>query len=88
VFLLRYQRDGEPRVVLIAHAYSVAHARMLAAGLEPGTYVDGRPLDQAAVKRLPAWAVGRVLTVKDPATVAGGKKQPAPSVRRRGVDAN
>ena len=35
---LRYMRDGEPRVVIL-DGWSVAHARMCAAGLEPGVFV-------------------------------------------------
>jgi hypothetical protein len=35
MYLLRYKREGEWRVVVIAEAYSVAHARMVAAGLAP-----------------------------------------------------
>src|SRR5690348_7770483 len=31
MYLLRYRREGEWRVVIIANAYSVAHARILAA---------------------------------------------------------
>jgi hypothetical protein len=89
VYLLRYKRDGEWRVVVIASAYSVAHARMIAAGLEPGTFVDGRPVSRASVERLPPDAVGRVLTLADLMTLAEGKKKPpAPSARRpRGAGA-
>jgi hypothetical protein len=86
VDLLRYKRDGEWRVVVIANAYSVAHARMIAAGLEPGRFVDGRPVNPASVAR---GAVGRVFTLAElTARAAGKKKPPAPSVRRpRGAGA-
>jgi hypothetical protein len=47
MYLLRYKRDGEWRMVVIANAYSVAHARMVAAGLEPGRFVDGRRVSRA-----------------------------------------
>jgi hypothetical protein len=77
MFVLRYQWNGAPRVVLIADAYSVAHARLLAAGLEPGTYVDGQRVSSATVARLPAWAVGRVLTVQQVAKMVRKKKPPA-----------
>jgi hypothetical protein len=79
MYLLRYQRDGDLRVVVIANAYSVAHARLLAAGLEPGTYVDGQKVSKASVARLPAWAVGRVLTVNRLTALANRKKRPTPS---------
>ena len=84
MYLLRYRRDGEVRVVVIANAFSVAHARIVAAGLEPGTFVDGRRVDEAVVARLSPEAVGRVLTLPDLAALAGGKKPRAPNVRRRG----
>jgi len=47
VYLLRYKHDGEWRVVVIAGAYSVAHARMVAAGLNPGRFVDGHRVSRA-----------------------------------------
>jgi hypothetical protein len=88
MYLLRYKRDGEWRVVVIADAYGVAHARMIAAGLEPGRFVDGRRVSRASVERLPPDAVGRVLTLADLTTLAEGKKKPrAPNVRRRGAGA-
>jgi hypothetical protein len=83
MYLLRYKRDGDWRVVVISDAYSVAHARMIAAGLEPGRFVDGRRVSRASAERLPPDAVGRVLTLTDlKAMVVGKKKPPAPSVRR------
>jgi hypothetical protein len=88
VYLLRYERDCAWRVVVIADAYSVAHARMVVAGLGPGRFVDGRRVSRASVERLPPDAVGRVLTLADLTTLAEGKKKPpAPSVRRRGAGA-
>jgi hypothetical protein len=87
VYLLRYKRDGEVRVVIL-DALSVAHARMAASFLEPGRFVDGHPVNRASVVRLPPWAVGRVLTLGDLESVASGKKKPpARSVRRRGAGA-
>jgi len=86
MYLLRYKRDGDWRVAVIAEAYSVAHARMVAAGLEPGTFVDGHRVSRASVERLPPGAVGRVLTLADLiALVEGKKKPPARSVWRRPV---
>jgi hypothetical protein len=83
VYLLRYKRDGEWRFVVIANAYSVAHARMIAAGLSPGRWVDGQRIRRASVARLPRDAVGRVLTIAElTALVEGEKKTPAHSVRR------
>jgi hypothetical protein len=82
VYLLRYKRDGSWRFVVIASAYSVAHARMIAAALEPGTFIDGHRVSRASVARLPTWAMGAVLTLADlTALVEGKKKPPAPLVR-------
>jgi len=89
MYLLRYKRDGQLRFVMISSAYSVAHARMIAAGLNPGRWINGQLVSRASVARLPAWAVGRVFTVGElTALVEGKKKPPAPSVRRpRGAGA-
>ena len=85
MYLLRYKRDGEWRLVVIAEAYSVAHARMVAAGLAAGRFVDGRRVSQASAARLPPEAVGRALTLGElTAFTEGEKKPPAPSVRRSG----
>jgi hypothetical protein len=81
MYLLRYKRDGPWRVVMIANAYSVAHARMTAAGLDPGRWVNGQRIGRASVERLPPDAVGRVLTLTELTTlVEGEKRPPAPSV--------
>jgi len=81
MYLLRYKRRDQWRVVVIADAYSVAHARMVAAGLNPGRFVDGHRVSRASVERLPPEAVGRVLTVPElRALIKGKKKPPAPSV--------
>jgi len=80
MYLLRYRRDGELRAVVIANAYSVAHARMIAAGLEPGRFVDGHRVNRASVTRLPIDIVGRVLTITDLIAVA---EATIGSVRRR-----
>jgi hypothetical protein len=87
MFVLRYKRDGEFRVVIL-DGISVAHARMAASFLEPGRFVDGRPIDKGKAARLPSWVVGRVLTQRELTAMAAGKKKPpASSVRRRGADA-
>jgi len=77
MYLLRYRREAEWRVVVIADAYSVAHARMIAAGLDPGTFVNGHAVSRASVKRLPADAVGRVLSLADLVAMIDGEKKPA-----------
>jgi hypothetical protein len=83
MYLLRYKRDGQLRFVMISSAYSVGHARMVAAGLAPGQYIDGYRVSAASVGRLARDAVGRVLTLAQMRVlVAGKKKPPAPSVRR------
>jgi hypothetical protein len=89
VYLLRYKRDGQWRVVVIADACGVAHARIMAAGLEPGTFVDGYKVKRASVERLQVEIVGKVFTLAElTALVNGEKKPPAPSVRRpRGAGA-
>ena len=76
-------------MVVIADAYSVAHARMVAAGLAAGRFVDGHRVNPASVARLPRDAVGRVLTIAELAALLKCKKKPpAPSVRRpRGAGA-
>ena len=82
-YFLRYKRDGQWRVVMIGNAYSVAHARMLAAALAPGQFIDGYRVSPASVERLPRDAVGRVLTFAELRALAGAKKKPpAPSLRR------
>ena len=87
VFMLRYKRGDETRVVII-DGMSVAHARMMAAFLNPGTFVEGRKIDRASAARLPRWAVGLVLTQRELASLAAAKKKPpALSVRRRRPEA-
>jgi hypothetical protein len=81
MYLLRYKRGDQWRVVVIAEAYSVAHARMVAAGLNPGRFVDGHRVSRASVERLPPDAVGRVLTVAELRAMVKGKRNPsAPSL--------
>ena len=89
MYLLRYKRGGEWRLVLIADAYSVAHARIIAAELGAGRFVDGHRVSRASVERLPAWAVGCVLTLAElTVLVEDKKKPPTPSTRRpRGAGA-
>ena len=83
MYLLRYKRNGEWRVVVLTNAYSIAHARMIAACLEPGRFFGGHRISRASVERLPAWAVGCVLTVAElKSLVEEKKKPPAPSRRR------
>ena len=62
---------------------------VFAAGLEPGTFVNGYAVSRASVERLPADAVGRVLPLADlVAMIDGKKKPPARSVwRPRGARA-
>ena len=82
MYLLRYKRDGEWRLVVIAEAYSVAHARMAAAGLGAGRFVDGHRVSGPSVARLPPDAVGRVLALGELRALVHGKKKPfAPFVR-------
>jgi hypothetical protein len=81
MYLLLYKREGGWRLVVIADAYSVAHARMIAAGLDPGRWVNGQRISRASVERLPPDAVGRVLTLGELTTLVEGRKNlSAPSV--------
>jgi hypothetical protein len=81
MYLLRYKLDGEWRLVVVDRAYSMAHARMLAAGLGPGRFVDGHRVSRASVTRLPPGTVGRVLTVAELTALVGSKQKPRrPSV--------
>jgi hypothetical protein len=78
MYLLRYKREGEWRVVVIAEAYSVAHARMVAAGLAAGQFIGGQQVDPAAFPRLPRDALGRVLTLGDLMGLATARRSRAP----------
>jgi hypothetical protein len=80
VYWLRYVRDGEPRVVIL-DGWSVAHARMRAAGLEPGVFVAGYRIDRATAARLPENAVGRILKRPEALVLLVPKKPPASSAR-------
>jgi hypothetical protein len=82
VYWLRYLRDGETRVVIL-DGWSVAHARMRAAGLDPGVYVSGCRIDGATAAHLPEGAVGRVLSRREALALLVPKKPPAPSLARR-----
>jgi hypothetical protein len=87
VYWLRYVRDGEPRVVIL-DGWSVAHARMCAAGLEPGVFVAGYRIDRVTAARLPESAVGRVLKRPEALVLLVPKKPPASSVARRSRSSN
>jgi len=80
VYWLRYVRDGETRVVII-DGWSLMHARLCAAYLNLGTFIEGHPIDPAA--RLLQGVVGRVLTRQEAMVLFVPKKPPAPSVRSR-----
>ena len=82
MYWLRYVRDGETRVVIM-DGWSLAHARMRAAWLEPGVFVVGYRLDRATAAAVPRQAVGRVLTRQEAAALLAPRKPPAPSVTRR-----
>jgi hypothetical protein len=70
--------------VVILDGWSVAHARMRAAGLEPGIFIAGYRIDRATAANLPGNVVGRVLTREEAMAVLIPKKPPARSVRSRG----
>jgi hypothetical protein len=69
--------------VVIQDGGRVAHARMRAAGLEPGDYVSGRRIDRVTAAHLPEGAVGRVLTRQEALALLVPKKPAAPSLARR-----
>jgi hypothetical protein len=79
LYWLRYLRAGETRVVIM-DGWSVAHARMRAAGLEPGVYASGCRIDRAAAAHIPESAVGRVLTRQEALRLLTPKKTAAPSL--------
>jgi hypothetical protein len=88
VYWLRYVRDGEPRVVIL-DGWSLAHARMRAAGLEPGVFVAGYyRIDRATAARLPESAVGRILERPEVLALLVPEKPPASSVTRRSRSSN
>jgi hypothetical protein len=60
VYWLCYVRDGETRVVII-DAWSLMHARLCAACLNLGTFIEGHPIEPATMARVPLQAVGRVM---------------------------
>jgi hypothetical protein len=82
VYWLRYVRDGETRVVIL-DGWSLAHARMRAAWLEPGVFIVGYRIDRATAAQLPEEVVGRVLTREEAVVPLVPKKPPAPSLGRR-----
>jgi hypothetical protein len=81
VYWLRYLRNGQTRVVIL-DGWSVAHARMRAAGLEPGCYVAGYRIDRATAAHLREGVVGRVLSHQEALALLVPKKPPVPSLRR------
>ena len=78
----RYVRAGETRVVIL-DGWSVAHARMRAAGLEPGVYASGCRIDAATAAYIPESVIGRVLSRQEALALLVPKKPPAPSLTRR-----
>jgi hypothetical protein len=82
-YLLRYVRGGETRFVIM-DGWSLMHARLSAACLELGRFVDGCPIASARAARVLPHAVGRPLTRQEArALLDVPKKPPAPSVQRR-----
>jgi hypothetical protein len=79
VYWLRYLRDGEARIVIL-DGWSVAHARMRAAGLEPGVYMSGCRIHAATAAHIPESAVGRVLTRHEALGLLIAKKPATPSL--------
>jgi hypothetical protein len=73
--------------VVVADAYSVAHARMMAARLDPGRFVDGHRVNRASVALLPRDAVGRVLTLAELTAFVEARisRPPAPCGGRAGL---
>ena len=82
MFWLRYVRAGETRVVIM-DGWSVAHARMRAAGLEPGVYASGCRIDAATAAHIPESVIARVLKRQEALALLVPKKPPAPSLTRR-----
>ena len=83
MYWLRYIRDGETRVVIM-DGWSVAHARMRTAGLEPGIYVSGRRIDAATAAHIPESVIGRVMRRQEAMALLDlPKKPPAPSPKKK-----
>ena len=59
MYLLRYVSDGETRFVIM-DGRSLMHARVCAAYLELGTFVEGHCIDRDTVARLLPHGVGRL----------------------------
>jgi len=82
VYLLCYVRDGETRAVIM-DGWSLVHARLSAACLNLGTFIEGHPIDLATAARVLPHSVGRVMRRRE-ATEAmillAPKKPPAPSI--------
>ena len=79
---MRYLRDGQTRVVIM-DGWSVAHARMRAAGLEPGVYASGCRIDAATAASIPDSVIGRVMNLQEAMALLIPKKPPMPSLTRR-----
>ena len=82
MYWLRYLRDRQPCVVIL-DGWSVAHARLRAAGLEPGAYVSGSRIDAATAARIPGSAIERVLSRQEALALLVPKRPAAPSLSRR-----
>jgi hypothetical protein len=83
LFLLRYVRDGETRVVIM-DGWSLMHARLSASCLGLGTFVEGHPIDPATMAGVPLQAVGRPMSRQEAMALLNlTKKPPARSAIRR-----
>ena len=82
-FLLRYVREGQTRFVIM-DGWSLMHARLCAACLGLGTFVERCRIEPAMMARVLPHAVGRALSRWEAiAMIDFPKKPPAPSVGRR-----
>jgi hypothetical protein len=79
VYLLCYVRGGETRFVIV-DGWSMMHARLFAARLNLGKFVQGHPIEPTIAAHVLPHAVGRVLTRAEVLAMFELKKDSAPGV--------
>ena len=77
MYWLCYVRDGKTRVVIM-DGWSLMHARLCAACLNLGTFIEGHPIDPATAARVLPHAVGRALTHREAMALLDLSKNPPP----------
>jgi hypothetical protein len=75
MYWLCYLHRGETRIVIV-DGWSLMHARLAAACLKLGIFIEGHPIDRAIAARVPLHAIGRVLTRREAVALLGTPKDP------------